>query len=83
MMQVRSGFEVIVGGGLGRTPMVGRKVLRDFLPEGGPACPMSEAIVQRLQPATVVAITSTRRGSRSLVHENGLEKIQELVGYRA
>jgi sulfite reductase (NADPH) hemoprotein beta-component len=28
-----TGFEVIVGGGLGRTPMIG-KTIRDFLPEG-------------------------------------------------
>ena len=31
------GFSVYVGGGLGRTPMIGRKI-RDFLPEARPAC---------------------------------------------
>jgi sulfite reductase (NADPH) hemoprotein beta-component len=37
------GFEVIVGGGLGRTPMVG-KVIRDFLPEHE-LLPYLEAVV--------------------------------------
>ena len=31
-----TGYQVIVGGGLGRTPMIG-KVLRDFVQPGGPA----------------------------------------------
>ena len=37
------GFEVIVGGGLGRTPMIG-KVVRDFLPEAD-LLPYLEAVV--------------------------------------
>ncbi len=37
------GFEVIVGGGLGRTPMIG-KVIRDFLPQAD-LLPYLEAIV--------------------------------------
>ena len=42
------GFEVIVGGGLGRTPMIG-KVIRDFLPKGrSPALFRSDR--ERLQP---------------------------------
>jgi sulfite reductase (NADPH) hemoprotein beta-component len=57
------GFEVFVGGGLGRTPMIG-KVVRDFLPEGRPAA-LSRGDPARLQPATAGATTSTRRASRS------------------
>ena len=38
-----TGFEVIVGGGLGRTPMIG-KVIRDFLPQAD-LLPYLEAIV--------------------------------------
>ena len=38
-----AGFEVIVGGGLGRTPMIG-KVIRDFLPQAD-LLPYLEAIV--------------------------------------
>ena len=57
------GFEVIVGGGLGRTPMLG-KVIREFLPEAD-LLPYLEAIVVGLQPAWAGATTSTRRASRS------------------
>ena len=39
-----SGYQVIVGGGLGRTPMIG-KVLRDFLPKAD-LLPYLEAILQ-------------------------------------
>ena len=56
------GFEVIVGGGLGRTPMIG-KTVREFLPadELLPYCRRSCASTT----ATAGATTSTRRGSRS------------------
>ena len=41
------GFEVIVGGGLGRTPMIG-KTLREFLPRDEPG--LSRGDAARLQP---------------------------------
>ena len=57
------GFEVIVGGGLGRTPMIG-KTIREFLPKDellglprGASCASTTA--------TAGATTSTRRASRS------------------
>ena len=73
------GFEVIVGGGLGRTPMVG-KVLRDFLPKAD-LLPYCEAIV------SVYNLLGRRDNKykariKITVHENGLEKIQDLVEAR-
>ena len=70
------GFEVIVGGGLGRTPMVG-KLLRTFLPKAD-LLPYCEAIV------SVYNLLGRRDNKykariKITVHENGLEKIQELV----
>ncbi|SMY07859.1 nitrite/sulfite reductase [Flavimaricola marinus] len=70
------GFEVIVGGGLGRTPMVG-KVLRDFLPKAD-LLPYVEAIV------SVYNLLGRRDNKykariKITVHENGLDKIRELV----
>mgnify|MGYP000032359776 FL=1 len=73
------GFEVIVGGGLGRTPMVG-KVLRAFLPKAD-LLPYCEAVVS-------VWNTLGRRDNKYkarikiTVHENGIEKISELVEER-
>ena len=74
-----AGFEVIVGGGLGRTPMVG-KVLRNFLPKAD-LLPYCEAIV------SVYNLLGRRDNKykariKITVHENGLEKIQELVEER-
>jgi sulfite reductase (NADPH) hemoprotein beta-component len=73
------GFEVIVGGGLGRTPMVG-KVLRAFLPKAD-LLPYCEAIV------SVYNLLGRRDNKykariKITVHENGLEKMQELVEAR-
>jgi sulfite reductase (NADPH) hemoprotein beta-component len=73
------GFEVIVGGGLGRTPMVG-KVLRDFLPKAD-LLPYIEAIV------SVYNLLGRRDNKykariKITVHENGLETIQTLVEER-
>ncbi len=73
------GFEVIVGGGLGRTPMVG-KVIRNFLPKAD-LLPYCEAIV------SVYNLLGRRDNKykariKITVHENGLEKIQELVEER-
>ena len=72
-------FEVIVGGGLGRTPMVG-KVLRDFLPKAD-LLAYCEAIV------SVYNLLGRRDNKykariKITVHENGLEKIRELVDAR-
>ncbi|MDG2452778.1 MAG: nitrite/sulfite reductase [Paracoccaceae bacterium] len=73
------GFEVIVGGGLGRTPMVG-KVLRDFLPKAD-LLAYCEAIV------SVYNLLGRRDNKykariKITVHENGLEKIRELIDAR-
>ena len=74
-----AGYEVIVGGGLGRTPLVG-KVLRPFLPKSD-LLPYCEAIV------SVYNLLGRRDNKykariKITVHENGLEKIQELVESR-
>ncbi|MDG0989086.1 MAG: nitrite/sulfite reductase [Yoonia sp.] len=74
-----AGYEVIIGGGLGRTPMVG-KVLRDFLPRAD-LLPYCEAIV------SVYNLLGRRDNKykariKITVHENGLEKIQDLVEAR-
>ena len=71
-----AGFEVIVGGGLGRTPMVG-KVIRDFLPVAD-LLPYCEAIV------SVYNLLGRRDNKykariKITVHENGIEKIRDLV----
>ncbi|EBA15310.1 sulfite reductase, putative [Roseobacter sp. SK209-2-6] len=70
------GFEVIVGGGLGRTPMVG-KVLRDFLPK--------EDLLPYLEAVLAVYNVLGRRDNKYkarikiTVQENGIEKYRELV----
>ncbi|MFK5998689.1 MAG: nitrite/sulfite reductase [Rhodobacterales bacterium] len=71
-----TGYKVIIGGGLGRTPMIG-KVLRDFLPRAD-LLPYCEAILQ-------VYNSLGRRDNKYkarikiTVHENGIDKIKELV----
>ena len=65
-----AGFEVLVGGGLGRTPMIG-KVLRDFLPRAD-LLPYLEAIV------SVYNLLGRRDNKykariKITVHENGLQ----------
>ena len=74
-----AGFEVIVGGGLGRTPMIG-KVIRDFLPAGD-LLPYLEAIV------TTYNLLGRRDNKykariKITVHENGIERVRELVEAR-
>ena len=74
-----AGFEVIVGGGLGRTPMIG-KVVRPFLPKAD-LLPYCEAIV------SVYNLLGRRDNKykariKITVAENGLEKIRELVERR-
>ncbi len=73
------GFEVIVGGGLGRTPMIG-KVIRDFLPKAH-LLPYCEAIV------SVYNLLGRRDNKykariKITVAENGLDKIRDLVEAR-
>jgi len=73
------GFEVIVGGGLGRTPMLG-KVIREFLPRDD-LLPYVEAIV------SVYNLLGRRDNKykariKITVHENGIEKVRELVEQR-
>ena len=70
------GFEVIIGGGLGRSPMIG-KVINTFLPEAD-LLPYLEAVVS-------VWNTLGRRDNKYkarikiTVHEHGVEKIKQLV----
>ena len=73
------GFEVLVGGGLGRTPMIG-KVIREFLPKAD-LLPYAEAIVS-------VYNTLGRRDNKYkarikiTVHEHGIEEISRRVEAR-
>ncbi len=73
------GFEVIVGGGLGRTPMIGVTV-RDFLPEAD-LLPYVEAILS-------VYNTLGRRDNKYkarikiTVHETGREEITRMIEAR-
>jgi len=74
-----AGFEVIVGGGLGRTPVVG-KVMRDFLPQAD-LLPYLEAIVS-------VYNTLGRRDNKYkarikiTVNENGIDEVRARVEKR-
>ncbi len=73
------GFEVIVGGGLGRTPMIG-KVVRDFLPIAD-LLPYLEAVV------SVWNILGRRDNKykariKITVHENGIDAIRDQVETR-
>ena len=70
------GYEIIIGGGLGRTPMVG-KVIREFLPTAE-LLPYLEAILQ------VYNLRGRRDNKykariKILVHEAGLEDIKSAV----
>ncbi|QBF31424.1 nitrite/sulfite reductase [Thalassococcus sp. S3] len=70
------GFEVLVGGGLGRTPMIG-KVVRDFLPEVD-LLPYLEAIVSTYN---LLGRRDNKYKARIkiTVHENGIEKVRALT----
>ena len=73
------GFEVIVGGGLGRTPIIG-KVMREFLPVAD-LLPYLEAVV-----ATYNLLgrrdNKFKARIKITVHENGLEAVRDLVEAR-
>ena len=74
--QGETGFEVIVGGGLGRTPMIG-KTLREFLPR--------DELLAYLEATLRVYNRYGRRDNlykariKILVHEIGAEKMREEV----
>jgi len=71
-----AGFEVIVGGGLGRTPFIG-KTVREFLPK--------QHLLSYLEAILRVYNRYGRRDNlykariKILVHETGIEKIREEV----
>ncbi|MEO9682617.1 MAG: nitrite/sulfite reductase [Tateyamaria sp.] len=70
------GFEVIVGGGLGRTPMIG-KVINEFLPEAD-LLPYLEAIVSVWNQ---IGRRDNKYKARIkiTVHEHGIDEIRRLV----
>jgi sulfite reductase (NADPH) hemoprotein beta-component len=74
--QRETGFEVIVGGGLGRTPMIG-KTVREFLPKN--------ELLAYLESVLRVYNRYGRRDNlykariKILVHEIGIEKMREEV----
>ncbi len=70
------GFRVIVGGGLGRTPMIG-KVIRDFLPRAA-LLPYLEAI---LGVYNLLGRRDNKYKARIkiTVHEHGIDAIRERV----
>ncbi len=74
-----TGFRVLVGGGLGRTPMIG-KVIREFLPVED-LLPYTEAIV------SVWNLLGRRDNKfkariKITVHETGIEEIRRMVEER-
>ncbi|WP_146590236.1 nitrite/sulfite reductase [Puniceibacterium confluentis] len=73
------GFEVLVGGGLGRTPMIG-KVITDFLP-GADLLPYLEAIVSVWN---LIGRRDNKYKARIkiTVHEHGIDEIRRLVDAR-
>ena len=70
------GFRVIVGGGLGRTPMIGQ-VIRDHLPEAD-LLPYLEAI---LSVYNLLGRRDNKYKARIkiMVHEHGIDEIRALV----
>ncbi|MDK3020328.1 nitrite/sulfite reductase [Pseudodonghicola flavimaris] len=73
------GLQVLVGGGLGRTPMIGQ-VLRDFLPRAD-LLPYLEAA---LSTYNLLGRRDNKYKARIkiTVHENGIEEIRRLVEAR-
>ncbi|MFS4580199.1 nitrite/sulfite reductase [Phaeobacter sp. C3_T13_0] len=73
------GFEVIVGGGLGRTPLIG-KVIRDYLPQAD--------LLPYLESVLAVYNLLGRRDNKYkarikiTVQENGIDTIREMVEER-
>ncbi len=82
MMRSKSGengYEVIVGGGLGRTPMIG-KVIREFLPEQD-LLPYVEAILQ-VYNALGRRDNKYKARIKITVHEQGIDTIRSMVEER-
>ena len=73
------GYRIFVGGGLGRTPMIG-KILREFLPEAN-LLPYVEAVVSVWN---LLGRRDNKYKSRIkiTVHEHGIEAISDLVEKR-
>jgi sulfite reductase (NADPH) hemoprotein beta-component len=70
------GFEVLVGGGLGRTPMIG-KVIRDFLPKAD-LLPYVEAILAAYNAAGR-RDNKYKARIKITVHEAGLDAFRDAV----
>jgi len=70
------GYEIIVGGGLGRTPMIG-KVIRDFLPKAD-LLPYLEAVM-RVYNAEGRRDNKYKARVKILIHEAGIEEIRKAV----
>jgi len=70
------GYEVIVGGGLGRTPMIG-KTVRDFLPKAD-LLPYLEAIL-RVYNLKGRRDNKYKARIKILVHETGLDDIKTMI----
>ncbi|MBM2577764.1 nitrite/sulfite reductase [Jannaschia sp. Os4] len=75
----RPGFEVMVGGGLGRTPMIG-KTIREFLPVADllPYCEAIVSVYNRLGRRD----NKYKARIKITVHETGLEEFSRLVEAR-
>ncbi len=70
------GYEVVVGGGLGRTPMIG-KVIREFLPERD-LLPYVESILQ-VYNALGRRDNKYKARVKITVYEHGIDTIRNLV----
>ncbi|SDZ26809.1 sulfite reductase (NADPH) hemoprotein beta-component [Jannaschia faecimaris] len=75
----QQGFEVIIGGGLGRTPMIG-KTVREFLPVEDllPYCEAIVSVYNRLGRRD----NKYKARIKITVHENGLEEMQSRIEAR-
>jgi sulfite reductase (NADPH) hemoprotein beta-component len=73
------GFEVVVGGGLGRTPMIG-KVIRDFLPKADllPYCEAIVSVYNRLGRRD----NKYKARIKITVHEHGIDDVRARVEKR-
>ena len=71
-----AGYEVLIGGGLGRTPMIG-KVVRDFLPKDD-LLPYVEAIL-RVYNLHGRRDNKYKARIKILVHETGIETLRDAI----
>ena len=70
------GYEITVGGGLGRSPMIG-KVIRDFLPKAD-LLPYLEAVM-RVYNAEGRRDNKYKARVKILIHEAGIDEIRKAV----